>query len=58
MATSNIVSQGGLGAVVDLIETENGYQILVDLECFSAYGCPDIWDSKIDFNRTVNNENR
>ncbi|GIT64132.1 MAG: hypothetical protein Ct9H300mP22_5320 [Gammaproteobacteria bacterium] len=54
MATSNIVSQGGLGATVDRASNENGYQILVDLECFSAYGCPNILDSMLDFNRTVN----
>lgn len=54
MATSNIVSQGGLGATVDRASNESGYQILVDLECFSAYGCPNILDSMLDFNRTVN----
>ena len=54
MATSNIVSTSGLGVVVDRIEVGGGYQILVDLECFSAYGCPDIWDSMLDFNRRVN----
>ena len=54
MATSNIVSTSGLGVVVDRIEVGGGYQILVDLECFSAYGCPDIWNSMLDFNRRVN----
>ena len=48
------MSQGGLGATVDRASNENGYQILVDLECFSAYGCPNILDSMLDFNRTVN----
>ena len=54
MATSNIVSTSGLGVVVDRVEVGGGYQILVDLECFSAYGCPDIWDNMLDFNRRVN----
>lgn len=54
MATSNIVSQGGLGAVVDRVANGNDYQFLVDLECFSAYGCPNILDSMLDFNRSVN----
>jgi|TARA_Y100000294_G_scaffold53957_1_gene50851 hypothetical protein len=54
MATSNIISNSGLGVVVDRVLAANGYQIVVDLECFSSYGCPNILDSKIDFNRTLN----
>ena len=54
MATSNIISTSGLGAVVNRVPVANGYQIVVDLECFATYGCPDILDSTIDFNRTVN----
>lgn len=57
MATSNIISTSGLGVVVDRVSANGGYQITVDLECFSAYGCPNIWDTKLDFNRTVNAAN-
>ncbi len=54
-ATSNIISQSGVGVVVTKVATSsNGFQIIVDPECFSAYACPDIWNLKIDFNQTVN----
>ncbi len=55
-ASSNIISQSGIGVVVNRVTTNSGdYQIVADLECFSAYTCPEILDLKIDFNRTVNN---
>ncbi|GJM13258.1 MAG: hypothetical protein DHS20C12_16610 [Pseudohongiella sp.] len=55
-ASSNIISQGGVGVVVTKVANgANEFQIVADLECFSAYGCPDIWDLKIDFNQTLNN---
>lgn len=54
-ATGTLISQGGIGVVVNRVQTSDGYQIVVDMECFSAYSCPGIWDSKIDFNRTLNN---
>ena len=54
MATSNIVSTGGIGVVVNREAAASGYQLLVDVECFSAYGCPDVWELKVDFNRAVN----
>lgn len=54
-ASSNIISQSGIGVVVTKVESgSNRYQIIADLECFSAYSCPELWDMKIDFNRTVN----
>jgi hypothetical protein len=54
-ATSNIISQTGIGVVVNKIATSaNSYQIVADLECFSAYSCPELWDLRVDFNRTVN----
>ena len=55
-ASNTLPSQSGIGAIVDRVATGAGnYQIVVDLECFSVYSCPGLWDSKIDFNRTVNN---
>ena len=54
MATSNIISNSGVGVVVNRVPVANGYQIVVDLECFTSYDCPNILDSKIDFNRTLN----
>ena len=54
-ATSNIISQSGIGVVVTKVaDGSNGFQIIADLECFSAYSCPEIWDLKIDFNQTLN----
>lgn len=54
-ASSNIISQSGIGVVVNKVTTGSGrYQIIADLECFSAYSCPELWDLKVDFNRTVN----
>ena len=53
-ATSNIRSQGGVGVVVTRVASGSGYQLVVDTECFSAYGCPNIWDLQLDFNRSVN----
>ena len=53
-ASSNIISQDGIGVVVTKVTTGSGrYQIIADLECFSAYSCPELWDLKVDFNRTV-----
>ena len=54
-ANSNIISQSGVGVLINKIANgSNGSQIIVEVECFSAYGCPDMWDMQIDFNRTVN----
>lgn len=54
-ASSNIISQSGIGVVVTKVATgSNSFQIIADLECFSAYSCPEIWDLRIDFNNTVN----
>lgn len=53
-ATSNIRSQSGVGVVVNRVASGSGYQLLVDAECFSAYGCPNIMDLQLDFNRTIN----
>jgi hypothetical protein len=57
MATSNIISTSGMGVVVTRVAANGGDQITVDLECFAAYGCPNIWDSKLDFNLAVNSAN-
>jgi hypothetical protein len=55
MSTSNTISQSGLGVTVDRSPTEgDNFQITVSVECFSAYGCPDTWETMVDFNRTLN----
>lgn len=54
-ANSNIISQSGVGVIVNRVENSSGgFQIIADLECFSAYACPDLWDLKINFNQTLN----
>ncbi len=54
-ASSNLISQSGVGVVVTKVTSgSNRSQIIADLECFSAYSCPEILDMKLDFNRTVN----
>ena len=54
MASSTLMSMRGVGVVVTRETAAGGdYQLLVDIECFSAYGCPDAWDLKLDFNQTV-----
>jgi hypothetical protein len=54
-ANSNIISQSGIGVVVSRVASPaGGFEIIAALECFSAYTCPEIWDLKLDFNRTVN----
>jgi len=57
MSTSNLITMSGIGVIVDRVATNGGYQITVDVECFSAYGCPNIWDTMLDFNRSVNAAN-
>ncbi|MFT4886185.1 MAG: hypothetical protein ACJAS2_001874 [Pseudohongiellaceae bacterium] len=55
MATSNLISQSGLGVTV--IRSSAGgdnYQFTVSVECFSAYGCPNSLETMLDFNRTLN----
>ena len=54
-ANSNIISQSGIGVIVSRVANgSDGFQIIADLECFSAYTCPELWDLKVDFNQTVN----
>jgi len=54
-ANSNIISQSGIGVIVTKVSNgSNSFQIVANLECFSAFTCPDIWDLKVDFNHTVN----
>ena len=55
MVTGNIISQSGMGVTVDRIGADaGGYQITVTVECFSAYGCPNLWQSMVEFNQAVN----
>ncbi len=54
MATGTRPTDSGLGIVVYRVAATGGSQIVVDVECFSAYGCADLWDVKLDFNRRIN----
>ncbi|MCH2357054.1 MAG: hypothetical protein MK319_10360 [Pseudomonadales bacterium] len=59
MATSNIISQSGMGVTVDRVAADaGGYQITVTVECFSAYGCPNLWQAMVEFNQAVNTAQR
>lgn len=53
-ATSTLTTTSGVGVVVTREGSGNNYRFLVDVECFNAYGCPDVWQAKLDFNRTLN----
>jgi len=54
-ASNTSISNAGVGVIVDRVAMNSGgFQITIDVECFSAYGCPNIWDLKLDFNRTLN----
>lgn len=53
-ATSTLTTTSGVGVVVNREGSANNYRFLVEVECFTVYGCPDVWDSKLDFNRTLN----
>lgn len=58
VSTTNISSDSGIGITVKREPAANGtFQITVDMQCLVAYGCPQIWDMMIDFNRTVNTAN-
>ncbi len=54
MATSTLRGTSGVGVTVNRRAIAGRHQLVVDLECFSAYGCPDLWDLKLDFNQVVN----
>ena len=55
-ASTNIISQSGIGVIITKVANgSDGFQLVADLECFSAYSCPELWDLKVDFNRTINN---
>ncbi|PCJ24995.1 MAG: hypothetical protein COA96_08360 [SAR86 cluster bacterium] len=55
-ASNMIISHSGVGVVVNLVAANGSgnYQIVADMECFSANNCPELWDKMVDFNRTVN----
>lgn len=58
LSTTNNSSDSGIGITVNRVPVgANQFQIVVDLECIMAYGCPDLWEMKLDFNRTVNAAN-
>ena len=48
-------TRSGTAVQVDRVEGRNGeFRIVVDVECFAAYGCPSELDMRLDFNRTIN----
>ena len=54
-ASSNLASQSGIGVIVTKVANgSDGFQLIADLKCFSAYSCPELWDMKVDFNNTIN----
>lgn len=53
-ATSTLTTSAGVGVVVTREGSGNQYRFLVDVECLNAFGCPNIWETKLDFNRTLN----
>ena len=53
-ATSTLTTNSGVGVVVTREGSANQYRFYVEVECFTAYGCPGLWESKVDFNRTLN----
>lgn len=53
MASSTLTSMRGVGVVVTRNGILAGASIRVEVECFSAYGCPNVWEMQIDFNRTL-----
>lgn len=58
VSTTNIASDSGIGIVVERIPVaDGGFQIKVEMECLSGYGCPQLWDNMLDFNNTVNSTN-
>ena len=53
-ATSTLTTSAGVGVVVTREGSGNQYRFLVDVECFNAFGCPNVWQTKLDFNRALN----
>ena len=52
-ATSTLTTSAGTGVVVHRESQNGGYRFTVEIECFTAFGCPEEWDLKLDFNRVV-----
>ncbi len=48
-------TRSGTAVQVDRVEGPDGeFRIVVDVECFAAYGCPSELDMRLDFNRAIN----
>ncbi len=48
-------TRAGTSIQVDRVARGNGsYSIVVDVECFAAYGCPNELDKRLEFNRLLN----
>ncbi|MEQ8312702.1 MAG: hypothetical protein RL839_16880 [Gammaproteobacteria bacterium] len=51
-------TRSGTSIQVDRVPLGNDtYRIVVDVECFAAYGCPNELDKRLEFNRLLNNLN-
>lgn len=51
-------TRSGTSIQVDRVPLGNGsYRIVVDVECFAAYGCPNELDKRLEFNQLLNNIN-
>jgi len=58
VSTTNVASDSGIGIIVERIPTADGrFQIKAEMECLSGYGCPQLWDNMLEFNRAVNAAN-
>jgi hypothetical protein len=53
MASSTLSPTRGVGVVVNRDGILAGASLRVEVECFSASSCPNVWEMQIDFNRTV-----
>lgn len=53
-ASSTMTTTSGTGIVVTREGSDNQWRFFVAVECFSAGGCGDVWETRLDFNRVVN----
>ena len=52
-------TRSGTSIQVDRVAQGGGsYQIVVDVECFAAYGCPNELDKRLEFNQLLNGISR
>lgn len=53
MASSTLSPERGVGVVVTRDGILAGASLRVEVECFSASECPNVWEKQIEFNRTI-----